>query len=139
MRGKNVVLELRGVRDGMVHFRLHLGHRRGLPAGFLRTYCAESWGERLLRYMARCLCGQSRHHFRMKVPPYDASLYGVFAWRLEEAFSVLRKAGFLLYDDRRGEWAPKEIYGHLRQQGRASAPMPVLREAPGGYEEVSGG
>ena len=139
MRGKNVVLELRGVRDGMVHFRLHLGHRRGLPAGFLRTYCAESWGERLLRYMVRCLCGQTRHHFRMKVPPYDATLYGVFAWRLEEAFSVLRKAGFLLYDDGRGEWAPKEIYGHLRQQGRASAPMPVLREAPGGYEEVSGG
>ena len=139
MRGKNVVLELRGVRDGMVHFRLHLGHRRGLPAGFLRTYCAESWGERLLRLLAWFLCGQSRHHFRMTVPPYDAALDGVFAWRLEEAFSVLREAGFLLYDDRRGEWTPKEIYGHLRQQGRVSAPMPVLRVAPGGYEEVSGG
>ena len=88
MRGKNVVLELRGVRDGMVHFRLHLGHRRGLPAGFLRTYCAESWDERLLRYMARCLCGQSRHHFRMKVPPYDASLCGVFTRSPLESFRL---------------------------------------------------
>ena len=134
MRGKNVVLELLDARDGIVHFRLHLGHRRGLPAGFLRAYCAESWGERLLRYMARCLCGKLRHHFRMTVPQYDAAQYGVFAWRLEDAFSVLREAGFLLYDDKRGEWAPKEIYEHLRQQGRVSAPMPVLRESAGGYE-----
>lgn len=134
MRGKNVVLELLDARDGMVHFRLHLGCRRSLPAGFLRAYCAESWGERLLRYMARCLCGKSRHHFRMTVPQYDAAQYGVFAWRLEDAFSVLREAGFLLYDDKRGEWAPKEIYEHLRQQGRVSAPMPVLRESAGGYE-----
>ena len=137
MRGKNVVLELLDARDGMVHFRLHLGCRRSLPAGFLRTYCAESWGERLLRYMARCLCGKSRHHFRTTVPRYDAALHGAFAWRLEDAFSVLREAGFLLYDDKRGEWAPKEIYEHLRQQGRVSAPMPVLRESAGGYEMTS--
>lgn len=138
MRGRNVVLELWEVREGVVHFRLHLGCRRSLPAGFLSTYCAESWGERLLRFMAWCFCRQTRHHFRMTVLRYDAALDGAFAWRLEDAFSVLREAGFLLYDDGRGEWAPKEIYGHLRQQGRVSVPMPVLRVAPGGYEEVSG-
>lgn len=138
MRGKNVVLALLDARDGMVHFRLHLGHRRSLPAGFLRTYCAESWGERLLRYMAWCLCGQSRHHFRMTVPLYDAALHGAFAWRLEDAFTVLREAGFLLYDDKRGEWAPKEIYEYLRQHERVSAPMSVLRESPDGYEVTAG-
>ncbi len=68
----------------------------------------------------------------MTVLRYDAALDGAFAWRLEDAFSVLREAGFLLYDDKRGEWSPMEIYGHLRQQGRASEPMPVLREPPGG-------
>lgn len=35
MRGKNVVLELLDARDGMVHFRLHLGDRR-LMAGALQ-------------------------------------------------------------------------------------------------------
>ena len=136
---KNVVLELFASSGGQIHFRLHLGNRAALPPDFMRRYCAESPGEKLLRLLSRWAGEGTRHHFRMKVPPYDASLCGVFAWRLEEAFSVLRKAGFLLYDDGRGEWAPKEIYGHLRQQGRASAPMSVLRVAPGGYEEVSGG
>lgn len=125
MRGKNVVLELWEVREGVAHFRLHLGHRRALPKGFLRAYCAESCGERLRRFLAWCFCRQTRHHFRMPVKRYDAALYGVFSWRLEDAFSVLREAGFLLYDDKRGEWSPKEIYGHLKQQGRVSAPMPV--------------
>lgn len=125
MRRKNVVLELENASDGVAHFRLHLGHPRALPEGFVRTYCAESWGERLRRYLAWCFWRQTRHHFRLPVRRYDASVYGVFSWRLEDAFSVLQEAGFLLYDDNRGEWSPCEIYRHLRQQGRASAPMPV--------------
>lgn len=60
----------------------------------------------------------------------------VFAWRLEDAFQILRDAGFLLYDDHRGEWTPYNIHLHLMQQGRVSAPMSVLRETPDGYKET---
>lgn len=79
----------------------------------------------------------TRHHFRMKVEPYDASLYGLFAWRVEDAFHVLREAGFLLHDDNRGEWTPCNIYRHLMEQGRISTPMPVLSTTPEGYTETT--
>ena len=49
----------------------------------------------------------------------------------------LRDAGFLLYDDNRGEWTPCNIYRHLMEQGRISTPMPVLRESPEGYTETT--
>ena len=79
----------------------------------------------------------TRHHFRMKVETYDTSVYGLFAWRVEDAFHVLREAGFLLHDDNRGEWSPYDIYRYLMEQGRISTPMPVLRTTPEGYTETT--
>ena len=133
---KNVVLELFASSGGQIHFRLHLGNRAALPPDFMRRYCAESAGEKLLRLLSRWAGEGTRHHFRMKVEPYDTSEYGVFAWRLEDAFHVLREAGFLLHDDNRGEWSPYDIYRYLVEQGRAEGDMPVLRERPGGVEET---
>ncbi|MBQ3217603.1 MAG: hypothetical protein IJB33_01875 [Akkermansia sp.] len=134
---KNVVLELSASSGGLVHFRLHLGNRAALPPDFMRRYCAESPGEKLLRLLGRWAGEGTRHHFRMKVEPYDASLHGLFAWRVEDTFQILREAGFLLLDDSRGEWSPYDIYRHLMEQGRISTPMPVLRESPEGYTEIT--
>ena len=133
---ENVVMVLENAREGVVHLRLHLGCRGKLPADFMRRYCAESWRERVLRLMSFWAGEGTRHHFRMRVGVYDASEYGVFAWRLEDAFHVLREAGFLLYDDGRGEWTPCNIYRHLMEMGRAEGGMLVLRECPGGVEET---
>ena len=134
---KNVVLELFASSGGQIHFRLHLGNRAALPPDFMRRYCAESPGEKLLRLLCLWAGEGTRHHFRMKVEPYDTSIYGLFAWRVEDAFLVLREAGFLLYDDNRGEWSPYDIYHHLMEQGRISTPMPVLRTTPEGYTETT--
>ena len=134
---KNVVLELSASSGGLVHFRLHLGNRAALPPDFMRRYCAESPGEKLLRLLGRWAGEGTRHHFRTKVEPYDDSLYGLFAWRVEDAFQILREAGFLLHDDNRGEWSPYDIYCHLVEQGRISTPMPVLRDSPEGYTETT--
>ena len=134
---KNVVLELSASTGGQIHFRLHLGNRAALPPDFMRRYCAESPGEKLLRLLCLWAGEGTRHHFRMKVEPYDASLHGLFAWRVEDAFHVLREAGFLLLDDNRGEWSPYDIYRYLVEQGRISTPMPVLRESPEGYTETT--
>ena len=134
---KNVVLELFASSGGQIHFRLHLGNRAALPPDFMRRYCAESLGEKLLRLLCRWAGEGTRHHFRMKVETYDTSVYGVFAWRVEDAFHVLREAGFLLHDDNRGEWSPYDIYRHLMEQGRISTPMPVLRTTPEGYTETT--
>ena len=133
---KNVVLELFDSIGGQIHFRLHLGNRAALPPDFMRRYCAESPGEKLLRLLSRWAGEGTRHHFRMKVETYDTSVYGLFAWRVEDAFHVLREAGFLLHDDNRGEWSPYDIYCHLVEQGRISTPMPVLRVSPDGYTET---
>ena len=134
---KNVVLELFASSGGQIHFRLHLGNRAALPPDFMRRYCAESPGEKLLRLLSRWAGEGTRHHFRMKVETYDTSVYGLFAWRVEDAFHVLRAAGFLLHDDNRGEWSPYDIYRYLVEQGRISTPMPVLRTTPEGYTETT--
>ena len=134
---KNVVLELFASSGGQIHFRLHLGNRAALPPDFMRRYCAESPAEKLLRLLSRWAGEGTRHHFRMKVEPYDTSVYGLFAWRVEDAFHVLREAGFLLRDDNRGEWSPYDVYRHLMEQGRISTPMPVLRGSPEGYTETT--
>lgn len=134
---KNVVLELYASSGGLVHFRLHLGNRAALPPDFMRRYCAESPGEKLLRLLCLWAGEGTRHHFRMKVEPYDTSEYGLFAWRVEDAFQVLCEAGFLLRDDSRGEWSPYDIYRYLMEQGRISTPMPVLRASPAGYTETT--
>ena len=133
---ENVVKVLENAREGVVHLRLHLGCRGKLPVDFMRRYCAESWRERVLRLMSFWAGEGTRHHFRMRVGVYDASEYGVFAWRVEDAFRVLREAGFMLYDDARGEWTPGNIYFHLVEQGRIFEPMRVLREHPGGFEKI---
>ena len=116
--GKNIVMELQEVHEGVVHLRLHLGHKSSLPAGFVRRYCAESCGAWICCRLIRCL-GVGYAHFRMRVGRYDETEHGAFSWRLEDAFRVLREAGFLLYDDGRGEWTPCNIYRHLVEQGRA--------------------
>ena len=134
---KNVVLELFASSGGQIHFRLHLGNRAALPPDFMRRYCAESPAEKLLRLLGRWAGEGTRHHFRMKVETYDTSVYGLFAWRVEDAFHVLREAGFLLHDDNRGEWSPYDIYRYLMEQGRISTPMPVLRTTPEGYTETT--
>ncbi len=134
---KNVVLELFDSTGGQIHFRLHLGNRAALPPDFMRRYCAESPGEKLLRLLCLWAGEGTRHHFRMKVEPYDTSIYGLFAWRVEDAFHVLREAGFLLHDDNRGEWSPYDIYRYLVEQGRISSLMPVLRTTPEGYTETT--
>ncbi|MBQ5664446.1 MAG: hypothetical protein IIV41_01100 [Akkermansia sp.] len=72
----------------------------------------------------------------MRVERCDEAVQGAFSWRLEDAFHVLREAGFLLYDDGRGEWTPCNIYRHLMELGRAEGGMLVLRECPGGVEET---
>lgn len=133
---KNVVLELSDSTGGQIHFRLHLGNRAALPPDFMRLYCAESLAEKLLRLLSRWAGEGTRHHFRMKVETYDTSVYGLFAWRVEDAFHVLQEAGFLLHDDNRGEWSPYDIYRHLMEQGRAEGDMLVLRDRPGGVKET---
>ena len=132
--GKNIVMELQEVHEGVVHLRLHLGHKSSLPAGFERRYCAESCGEWIWRQLMRCL-GAGYSHFRMRVERYDETAYGVFSWRLEDAYRELRKAGFLFYDDNRGDWTPCNAFRHLVEQGRAEGPVPALRYCPGGYIE----
>ena len=134
---KNVVRELFASSGGQIHFRLHLGNRAALPPDFMRRYCAESLGEKLLRLLCRWAGEGTRHHFRMNVAPYDTTEHGLFAWRVEDAFHVLRDAGFLLHDDNRGEWSPYDIYCHLMEQGRISTHMPVLRESLEGYTETT--
>lgn len=84
----------------------------------------------------RCL-GVGYFHFRMRVERYDETAYGVFSWRLEDAYRELRKAGFLFYDDNRGDWTPCNAFRHLVEQGRAEGPVPALRYCPGGYIEES--
>ena len=132
---KNIVRDFQMVHDGVVHLRLHLGHKSSLPAGFVRRYCAESCSEWFCRQLMRCL-GVGYFHFRMRVERYDEAVQGAFSWRLEDAFHVLCEAGFLLYDDGRGEWTPCNIYRHLMELGRAEGGMLVLRECPGGVEET---
>ena len=137
----NVVLELKSVEDGSAVFLLHLGDRKALPADFMHRYGTESFREklcRLLKCVASRLLGAgpfSYHRCRIPVAAGTSKTDDVFAWRLEDAFLVLRDAGFLLYDDHRGEWKPSDIYTHLMEQGRVSIPMPVLHEGPGGYKE----
>ena len=132
---ENVVMVLENAREGVVHLRLHLGCREKLPADFMRRYCAESWRERVLRLMSFWAGEGTRHHFRMRVERYDETAYGVFSWRVEDAFRELRKAGFLFYDDNRGDWTPCNDCRHLVEQGRAEGPVPALRYCPGGYIE----
>ena len=127
-------MELRDAHEGVVHMLLHLGNKAALPTDFVSRYCVEASSERLLRLLARCV-GRGFYHFRMKVSCFDESAHGVFAWRVEDAFCELRKLGFLLFDDNRGDWTPYGIYRHLLEQGRAVGPMPVLRECPGAYVE----
>ena len=134
---KNIIMELRDAHDGVVHLLLHLGNKAALPADFVRRYCVESRRERLLRLLVRCV-GRGFYHFRMKVACFDESAHGVFAWRVEDSFHELRKLGFLLYDDNRGDWTPYGIYQYLLEQGRATAPMPVLRECPAGFQSFMG-
>ncbi len=131
---KNIIMELIDAHDGVVHLLLHLGNKAALPVDFVHRYCVEASSERLLRLLARCV-GRGFYHFRMKVSCFDESAHGVFAWRVEDSFHELRKLGFLLYDDNRGDWTPYSIYQHLLEQGRATAPMPVLQERPGEYVE----
>ena len=102
---------------------------------FVRRYCAESCRAWICCRLIRCL-GVGYAHFRMRVGRYDETEHGAFSWRLEDAFRVLREAGFLLYDDGRGEWTPCNIYRHLVEQGRAEGGMLVLRERRGGFEKV---
>ena len=130
---RNVVLELETVKDCCAVFRLHLGCRKALPADFMRRYGTESFREklcRLLKCVASRLLGAgpfSYHRCRIPVAARASESDDVFAWRLEDAFQILRDAGFLLYDDHRGEWSPYDIDCHLMEQGRISTPMPVLR------------
>lgn len=116
MLRKDVVLGLEEVQGGVV-----LGCPGALPKDFVRTWCAESWGENLWRYLAWSFCRQTRHHFRMEVQRYDSSGHGAFSWRLEDASGVLLEAAFVLYDDKRGEWSPLDIYRYQKELGRVSA------------------
>lgn len=138
---RNVVLELETVENGCAVFVLHLGCRQALPADFMRRYCPESIREKVRRW-GKCVLSRllgvgafSYHRCRIPVAARGANMADVFDWRLEDAFQVLRDAGFLLYDDYRGEWTPYNVYRHLMQQGRVELPMPVLHEGPGGYKE----
>ena len=138
---RNVVLELETVKDGCAVFRLHLGCRKALPADFMRRYGTESFREKLCRLL-KCAVSRllgagafSYHRCRIPVAARASESDDVFAWRLEDAFQILREAGFLLHDDNRGEWSPYDIYRHLMQHGRVELPMPVLHEGPGGSKE----
>lgn len=139
---RNVVLELETVKDGCAVFCLHLGCRKALPADFMRRYGTESFREKLCRLL-KCVVSRllvagafSYHRCRIPVAARASESDDVFAWRLEDAFQILRDAGFLLYDDHRGEWTPYNIHRHLMQRGRVSAPMPALYETPDGYKET---
>lgn len=130
----NIIVELRDAHEGVVHMLLYLGNKAALPTDFVSRYCVESRREWFLRLLSRCM-GRGFYHFRMQVTRFDESADGVFAWRVEDAFCELRKLGFLLYDDNRGDWTPYGIYQHLLEQGRAVGPTSVLRECPGAYVE----
>ncbi len=130
----NIIMKLKDAHEGVVHMLLYLGNKAVLPSDFVSRYCAESRGERFCRMLLGCM-GGGFYHFRMKVARFGESAEGVFAWRLEEAFCVLSKLGFMLYDDNRGEWTPYGIFRYLVEQRRAAGPMPVLRECPGKYVE----
>lgn len=139
---RNVVLELETVKDGCAVFQLHIGCRNALPADFIHRYCSECFRGKLRRLL-KCAVSRllglgafSYHRCRISVAPGGSDTDDVFGWRLEDVFQVLRESGFVLYDDRRGEWTPCNIYRHLMQQGRVSTPMPVLYEVSGGYQET---
>ena len=115
---RNVVLEQETVENGCAVFVLHLGCRQALPADFMRRYCPESIREKVRRW-GKCVLSRllgvgafSYHRCRIPVAARGANMADVFDWHLEDAFQVLRDAGFLLYDDYRGEWTPYNVYRH---------------------------
>lgn len=140
-RFRNIVQDWYSTCGDELVFRVHIGNRAALPAGFLEQYCRESRGERLWR-LGRNLVGWLLHpcgfsslsyrYCRIRVQrrsTEDAPL--ISCLKIEDAFRVLRSAGFWLYDDRDPHsWPSYDVYCVLIQEKRLANPMQTIHFGP---------
>lgn len=138
---RNVVLSDMGEdkNTGELIFLIHVGQRSALPPGFLKQYCKESLCHKLLRW-GRALLGRaltpplsfselSYRYCRIPVPMRSAEGGDVFSRRkAEDAYTLLRNAGFCLYHavDGWNAWTPYEEYCELMKRGLVTEPMQAL-------------
>lgn len=140
-RFRNIVLDWYSTCGDELVFRVHIGNRATLPAGFLERYCPETRGERLWRLgrmLVGCLfypCGFSSWSYRycrIRVPRRSSgNTPHISALKIEDAFRLLRAAGFCLYDD--GDphvWTSYDVYCVLMQEKRLATPMETIHFDP---------
>lgn len=140
-RFRNIVLDWYSTCGDELVFRVHIGNRAALPVGFLEQHCRESRGERLWR-LGRNLVGWLLHPCGFSSLSYryckirvqrrsmeDAPL--ISCLKIEDAFRLLRSAGFWLYDDRDPHtWSSYDVYCVLMREKRLETPMQALHFDP---------
>lgn len=121
----NIIFRVSGSEPGAVEYRVHLGNSHVLPPDFRRmTQCRVNPLLFLLNFLF-ALCGR-------------APFCGAYSLRIcnlrstQEHWALLRRAGFFLFDERRGEWSPADIYTNRLERGLETAHMPTLSVVPGG-------
>ena len=141
-RFRNIVLDWYDTCGDELVFRVHIGNRAALPAEFLELHCRESRGERLWR-LGRNLVGWLLHpcgfsslsyrYCRIRVPrrSSDDDVPLISCLKIEDAFRLLRSAGFWLYDDRDPHtWSSYDVYWVLMREKRLETPMQTLHFDP---------
>lgn len=141
-RFRNIVLDWYDTCGDELVFRVHIGNRAALPAEFLELHCRESRGERLWR-LGRNLVGWLLHpcgfsslsyrYCRIRVPrrSSDDDVPLISCLKIEDAFRLLRSAGFWLYDDRDPhKWSSYDVYCVLMREKRLETPMQTLHFDP---------
>ena len=121
----NIIFWVSGLEPGDVEYRVHLGNSHVLPPDFRRvTHCRVNPLLFLLNFLVS-LCGNA---------PFcgECSLRFPNLSSTQEHWALLRRAGFFLFDERRGEWSPADIYTYRLERGLETAHMPTLSVVPGG-------
>ncbi|MBQ7023292.1 MAG: hypothetical protein IJN29_06910 [Akkermansia sp.] len=128
----NIVFDVRNPAPGIMEYHLQIGNPGLLPENFCRKYCHR---RRILRTLNR-LCYLLNHSplaadaiCRM---PCSGTEELLPRQPTREHWAALRRAGFLLFDEGRGEWSPADIYAERMQQGLEPEHMPTFRILPGG-------
>lgn len=126
-------------KEGEALFLVHIGNRAALPPGFLKRYCRESFGRRLVRWIRTAFGRLTTHplafselsyrYCRIPVAERCAEADCNFSrWRYEDAYRLLSEAGFYLYQSDSGfeGWTPGDEYRELMETGRVNTPVKVL-------------
>lgn len=128
----NIVLDVRNPAPGIMEYYLQIGNPGLLPREFCRKFCHRS---RILRALNRLCYLLNLSPFGADVicrMPCSATEEPLPRQPTREHWAILRQAGFLLFDEGRGEWSPADIYANRIQQGLESEHMPTFRILPGG-------